>query len=144
MSIEETIKSLEEADNKLKKAMVLELAAAEMQKNAARSRDESRDILANTVAEREKLESLQRVQGESLKQREDELRNREVTLAAEKADLVNRTAERVKELDLLENGINITSVALDKGLRRNKEQEEELILLRGEYKSIADFITKTL
>ena len=138
------IKSLEEADDKLKKATVLELAAVEMQKNAARSRDESRDILTETVVEREKLEYVQRVQGDALKQKEDELRNREVTLEAEQADLVNRTAERVKELDLLENGINVTSVAIDKSLRRNEEQEEELGLLRDKYKSIAEFITNTL
>lgn len=144
MSITETIKSLEEADDKLKKATVLELAAAEMQKNAARSRDESRDILAETVIQKEKVESLQFVQAATLKQKEEELRNREVTLAAEKSDLAHQIAERTKDLDLREASLNASAISLDKGIRQNKEQEAEFALVRDRYKSVADFIAKTL
>ena len=144
MSTEEAIKSLEEADNKLKQAAALEIAVIQMQKEAARSRDESRDILVETVLEREKIESLQFVQGATLKQKEDELRNREVAILEERIDLAHQVAERTKELDVREASINAMSVTVDKGLRNNKENQEELLVLRGEYRSIADFIVKAL
>jgi len=144
MSIKDTIKSLEEADEKLKQAAVLENSAIAKQKDAAKLRDESQSDLAKVRVERANFEQIQAGREDKSKRKEEELKNREATLAAGKADLERNTAENNKDFDIKHAALDARTVAADKAERANKESKAALETLAEKYKSIGDFITTTL
>ena len=144
MSIKDTIKSLEEADEKLKITVGLENSAIAMQRNAAKLRDESQSNLDKIRIERENIDKLQFGREAESERKENELKNREVTLSAGQADLERNTAESNKDFDFKHAELDARTVATDKADRRNKEFEATLDKRSEKYKSIGDFITTTL
>jgi len=144
MSIKDAIKSIEEADEKLKKATELESKAVAAQRDAARLRQESDDSLRNV---REESAALAETHGRWLsdsEKKEQELKNREVKLASGQATLLRNTAESNKDFDTTSAALDARAVAADKADRQNKEYEETLDKRAAKYKSIAEFISTTL
>ena len=144
MSIKDAIKSLEEADEKLKQAVVLETSAIAKQKEAAQLREESQRDLEKAAIEKSNLIKMRTEWDADFRRKEDELKNREVTLAAGKADLERNTAENNKDFDTKHAALDARTVAADKADRQNKEQKASLDTLAEKYKAIKDFITTTL
>ena len=144
MSIKDAIKSIEEADDKLKKAGVLEQKSIAAQRDAARLREESQRDVDKTRIERQNIDKLTAAHQVESGRKEQELKNREVTLAAGKADLERNTAETSKKLDGQANELVARSMEVDRADRRNKEFEATLDKRAEKYKSIGDFITTTL
>lgn len=141
MSLQDTIKSIEEADEKLSKAIIHEDSAIAYQREAAKFRDESKAILEQTTLERQKLEALQDAKAARLERQANDLKNREATLAAGKADLERQTIETNKRLDSRENALAAREVALENNEQAVKEHKKLLDELALKYTGIAKYIT---
>jgi len=144
MSIKDTIKTLEEADEKLERAVVLESEAVAMQRDAARLRDESDRDLEKVRIERANFEKIQTGREAESERKESELKNREVTLAAGKADLERNTAESNKDFETQHAALDARTVTLDNATRVNVELRATLDKVAARYKAIQEFITTTL
>lgn len=144
MTIKDTIKSLEEADEKLNKAIALEEKANVAQHKATAMRDEAQLKLNKAVAEKQKVDELYSAWNAEKAQSEQELKNREITLMARQSDLESQTNERAKALDVRENELGVISHNLVSRETACKVREEEQGLLNRRYASIAEFINNTL
>lgn len=144
MSIEDTIKSLEEADEKIKKAVVLEQKGVAAQKDAARLREESQSNLDKVRIERANFDKIQAERESASQRKEEELKNREVKLSSGQATLERKTAESNKTFETSYAALDARTVAVDKTSRQNKEFEETLDKRAAKYHSIAEFINKAL
>jgi hypothetical protein len=144
MSIKDTIKSLEEADQKLEKAAVLEGKAVTIQRDAARLREESQRDLDKVRIERQNFEQIQAARETESEQKEQDLKNRERKLAAAQSTLEHNAAANKKDFEATHTALDARSVAVDKADRQNKEFAETLDKRAQKYNSIADFISKTL
>jgi len=140
MSIKDAIKSIEEADEKLKKATELENKAIATQRDAARLRQESDESLRNV---REESAALAETHGRWLsdsEKKEQELKNREVKLTGGQTALLNKITENNKDFDTSSAALDARAVAADKADRQNKEEKERLEKVAEKYNSIATFI----
>lgn len=145
MSIEKSIlKTLQEADEKIEKASALEASAITIQKSATKLRDESERNLAKVREERGIFDRLRNEWQAETAKKEDELKNREKTLAAGKADLERKSAEKNKELTTREEALNAREIGLNNNEQANRAQNVMLNDRAAKYKSIADFINKNL
>jgi len=144
MTIKDTIKSLEEADEKLQKAEALEAKAGVAQKDAARLRQESDESLRQVQSERASLNHAKSEWETESSLKSQDLKNREVKLASGQADLLRNTADSNKDFDTKHAALDARSVAADKADRQNKEFEETLDKRAEKYKAIGDFISTTL
>ena len=142
MSIKDTIKSLEEADEKLVKAIGLEKKAVAAQKDAARLRQESDESLRAVGEERAALAETHGRWLSDSEKKEQEVKNREVKLASGEAALLRNTAESNRDFDTTSAALDARSVAADKVDRQNKQQKESLDALAENYKLITAFIKK--
>ena len=144
MSIKDTIKSLEEADEKLKKAEELERKGEEAHKKAAALRDESQRNLEKIEIEKQNIFQINSAKDVEFDQRESELKNREVTLAAGHADLERKTTIQAAEQTAREDEITRSDAELQRKVTENREHKERLDAIYEKYKSVEDFINKTL
>lgn len=137
-------KVLEESNEKLKKAEALEASAVGREKNAATLRDESDANLKKIQSERQGINSLNAAKDAEFARREQELKNREVTLAAGQLDLERKTTESNKTFETSHAALDARGVSADKADRRNREFAETLDKRAEKYNSIAEFISTTL
>jgi len=144
MSIKDAIQSLEEADEKLKKAAVLENSAIAKQKDAARVREESQRDLEKIRIESSDLNKARAGWAVESSQKEQELKNREVKLSVGQADLLNNTAANTQDFVTKNAALDVRTATTDKADRRIKEFEATLDKRAEKYKSIAEFINATL
>ena len=143
--IQDTIKTLwEESDEKLQKATALEEQATAIQRNATELRDKADTKLREVQNEKLEAERISNEYRAESGRKEDELKNRETTLAAKQADLERQTTEKTKLLDTRENEQSIRTSDLLKREAACKVKEEDLDKRRGRYGSIVDFIQKSL
>ena len=144
MSIKDTIKSLEEAEATLKRAAELEKKAVTAQRDAARLREEAQVLSDKADVEKSNLIKFRAETQANFDQREQDLKNREVKLAAAAATLAHNTAESNKTFETSHAALDARGVAADKADRQNREFAETLDKRAEKYKAIGDFISTTL
>jgi hypothetical protein len=142
MSIKDTIKSLEEADEKLVKAIGFEKSAVANQKEAARLRQESQSNLDQIFTERQAINSINSFKDSEYKRKEEELKNREVKLSAGQAALLRDTTASNTEWNTKNAALDSRYIAADKAEGLNKQQKEALDAVAENYKLITAFIKK--
>ena len=142
--VKDTIKNLEALDKKLEEAEALEVKAQTAHKQAATLRDEA-DALKREAQEYKEAGDRARDQyNAQVAAKEDELKNREVTLAGKLVDFQNANDAAVKLAADREGQLNARTSELDNAETACKELMAELKLREANYNSIAEFINKTI
>ncbi len=144
MSIKDTIKSLEEVDEKLKKAIALEQTAIVAQKNAAAMRDEAQRALNKVNSEKVKVDELYSRWNAATTQKEDELKNRETTLSAHQADFERHSSEKITLIENRNAELTKRIVIVEKREAECSLYKERMDEVGEKYSVIAEFINNTL
>jgi len=144
MSISETIKDLESAGKKIKKAKDLEVKAQTAHREAAAMRDEADQLNREATEAKEETQRLMATHKTISDRQGDDLRTREKTLAGKLVDFQNANDAAVKLAADRENQLNARTSELDNAETACKELMAELKLREANYNSIAEFINKTI
>jgi len=140
VSVKDTIKELENVEKQLEQAKALEESAIAIQRDAARLRDEADKLNRESAQFKTDAEiTLANFRSESAR-KDDEYKNREVTLIAMKADLDAREAEQVKANKQRLDDLNQKEVGLANRVTACKEKEIALDERLAKYESVAQAI----